>query len=213
MSRRTAEREARRTFILSAARRVFAEKGVEKARMDDIATAAEYTRRTLYAYFKSRDDICLGVLREDVARRWERQKQALAGVEGALDRLDAWAEALYTFWKENPQTMRLEQYWDFQGIERERIGNETFQAFEALNDELAGALRDIFRGGIEEGSIRPELLVDVCISQFLHSLRAVLARALSTSYSFAGFDPDRYVHHFLEQHRRAIRSDGEGESP
>ena len=207
MSRRDAERETRRRFILDAARALFEEKGVENTRMDDIAVAADYTRRTLYAYFKSRDDICLHVHLEDVAQRWERQKQALAGVEGGLARIEVWAETLYAFWREYPHSMRMEQYWDFHGIERDRISADTFRRFEALNDELAAGLRDIFRGGIEDGSLRHDLSVDVCISQFLYSLRAVLGRALSSSYSFADIDPDEYVRHHLDLYRRGVRSD------
>jgi len=115
-----------------------------------------------------------------------------------------WAESLYGSWKENPHAMRLEQYWDFHGIEPEQISPDFFRDFEALNDELAEGLREIFRGGIEDGSLRPELPLDACISQFIYSLRAVLSRALSTSYSFSSIDPDQYVQHFLDLFGRGV---------
>jgi len=206
-SRRRAEREARRRFILESARGLLAEKGIGDIRMDDIAAASEYTRRTLYSYFKSRDDIWLRINVEDMAARWESQKRALAEVEGGLARIVVWAEVLYASWKARPNTMLVEQYWDFHGIERERVSPEVFGEFEALNDELATGLREIFNAGIEDGSLRPDLPVDVCISQFIHSLRAVLGRALSSSYSFAEFDADQYVRHFLDQYQRSVRSD------
>ena len=207
MSRRTAERDTRRRFILDAARALFEESGIESTSMDDIAAAAEYTRRTLYAYFKSRDDICLRVHLEDMARRWELQKRALAGVESGPARITVWAETLYAFWKEHPHSMRMEQYWDFHGVEPDRISEEIFRGFEALNDDLADGLRKIFHDGIEDGSLRPDLPVDACVSQFVYSLRAVLGRALSPSYSFADIDPDEYVRHWLEQYRRSVRNE------
>ncbi len=204
MSRREAERETRRRFILDAARALFEERGIEGTRMEDIAAAAEYTRRTLYAYFRSRDDICLQVHLDDLSRRWEQQKEALAEVEGGLARIEIWAEVLYAFWEENPHSMRMEQYWDFHGIDPDRISADVFRRFEALNDELAAGLREIFRSGIEDGSLRPDLPVDICISQFLYSLRAVLGRALSSGYTFVDFDPGEYVRHYLDLYRRSI---------
>jgi len=206
-ARRKAERETRRQFIVEAARRLLAEKRITDISMDDIAAAAEYTRRTLYCYFKSRDDIWLRILHEDMTRRWELQKQSLTETECGLDRILAWAKTLYAFWKENPQSMLVEQYWDFHGIERDRVSAELFDEFEALNEELAAGLRELFHGGIEDGSLRPDLVVDACISQFLYALRAVLGRALSSSYSFTDIDPDQYVRHYLDQYRRSICSE------
>lgn len=208
MSRRVAEREARQRFILAAARALFEEKGVESTNMDDIAAAAEYTRRTLYAYFKSRDDICLRVHLEDVARRWELQQRALAQAESGLARLVVWAQTLYEFWKQNPHSMQMEQYWDFHGIDQKRISADVFRRFEALNDELADGLREIFRRGSEDGSLRPDLQVDLCISQFLYALRAVLGRALSPAYSFTDIQPEEYVGHYLDLFSRSIRNEG-----
>jgi AcrR family transcriptional regulator len=207
VSRRVAERDARRRFILEAARGLLAGKSIDDISMDDIAEAAEYTRRTLYTYFKSRDEIWLRVHLEDLARRWELQKRALTEVEGGLARITVWAETLYAFWKENPQSMHVERYWDFHGIERDTVSAEVFGGFEAFNNELAAGLREIFRGGIKDGSLRADLPVDACISQFVYSLRAVLGRALSSAYSFTDLDPDEYVRHYLDQYRRSIRSE------
>jgi len=206
-SRKTAEREARRRYIVDAARGLLAEKGISDISMDDIAAAAEYTRRTLYAYFNSRDDIWLRILLEEMKRRWEVQSQALAGIDGGLARITTFAETQYAFWKENPHSMLVEQYWDFHGIDRDRVSAGIFVEFEELNNELAAALRKMFRDGIEDGSLRTDLHVDACISQFLYAHRAVLGRALSSSYSFSDLDPDLYVRHYLDQYRRSICSE------
>ena len=203
-SRKLAEREVRRRFIVEAARGLLIKKQISDISMDDIAVAAEYTRRTLYAYFRSRDDIWLRILLEDMTRRWELQKQALTGIVGGLARITAWAEAHYAFWKANPQSIAVERYWDCHGIHRHRVSAKVFDEFESLNNELADGLREMFRVGIEDGSLRTDLLVDACISQFLYSLRAVLGRALSSSYSFTDLAPDRYVQHYLDQYRRSI---------
>ena len=208
MDRQTLERQTRRQWVLDGARRVFAEKGVENTSMEDIAVAVEYTRRTLYSYFKGRDEICLAVFMEDLAARWQRQRKAIAGAADGRAKLTAWAEAYYEFAREYPHSVRLQAYWDYRGIDRERIGDEIFAAFELLNEELADGLRMIVRGGMDDGSLRPDLDVDLVISQFLYTLRAAVFRAVSPGYSFVEIDPDSYVQHYLDLFGRAVGQPG-----
>ena len=43
--------------ILLAARHLFESKGIASTTMDDIAKQADYSKSTLYVYFKSKDEI------------------------------------------------------------------------------------------------------------------------------------------------------------
>lgn len=178
--------------------------------MENIAQAVEYTRRTLYAYFPSRDEICLQVLIDDLDARWASQREALAKVrtENGLAKIRAWGESFYVFTKTNPHSLQLHLYFDFKGIDRERITRKTFDGFKRINTELADGLREIFRQGVEDGSLRSDLDIDLCISQYLYGLRAIVNRALSPSYSFASFEPDAYVGHYLDLFFRGIQNTG-----
>ena len=209
MSRKTAEREVRKQVILDGARRLFDQKGIENTNMEDIAAEVDYTRRTLYAYFKSRDEISLSLFIEDQTARWAEQKEKLAGVKTGLDKIIVWGEALYSFTRRHPHSIRLQLYWDLKGIDRTHISDDVFVSFESLNDDLAEGLREIFNLGVKDASLRPDLKVDLTISQFLYSLRSVINRAISPAYSFAYFDPDDYVRHYLELFARGIKNTGE----
>jgi hypothetical protein len=123
-----------------------------------------------------------------------------------LSKLLAWGESLWTYARQNPHAMRLQFYWDFRGVDGDRIGPDTLAAFEKLNDELADGLRTVLQLGIHDGSLRSDLRIDLCISQYIYGLRTVLNRALSRSYSFASFDPDEYVQHYLDLFRRGIQN-------
>ena len=46
-----------RDNILDAAKELFEQKGVEATTMDDIARHADYSKSTIYVYFKSKEDI------------------------------------------------------------------------------------------------------------------------------------------------------------
>jgi AcrR family transcriptional regulator len=205
MSRKAVERETRKQFILGTARRLLDENALEDVSMDDIASAAEYTRRTLYDYFKSRDEILLSILIDDLTARWSRQKKALNQAETGLGKIVKWAEALYAYTLKQPHSIRLQTYWDFHGVNPGAISKSTFAAFEKINNELAEGLRDIFRLGVSDGTLRPDLPIDMTISQFLYSFRSILNRAFSSSYSFAAIDGDEYVKHYLDLFVRGIR--------
>lgn len=202
--RKLTERTTRRQFIVDAARKLFADQGVENTTMEDIAAASGYTRRTLYAYFKSFDEICLSAFLEDQAIRWQRQQDAIAEAETGLDQLRTWAITLYRFAVDNPQYMRLEMYWDYHGLKPKSIGRSLFKRFKERNDGLADGLRQIFRTGMADGTMRDDLDVDMCISQFLYTLRSAINRATLPGYSFAQFDPDEYVNHYINLFCRAI---------
>ncbi len=206
MSRKKIEYEARQQFIVEAARRIYSEKGVENANMDDIAKASEYTRRTLYSYFTSRDEISLMVLIEDLNKRWAKQKKEIAFVVTGLEKITIWGESLYDFTLRYPHSIRLQLYWDLKGIDKNRISTGTFDSFEKINNDLAEGLREIFSLGVQDGSLRPDLQIDICISQYLYSIRSIINRAISETYSFAQFDANKYFKHYLDLFRRGIRN-------
>ena len=60
-----------REILIDAARQVFARKGIERTTMNDIATASKKGRRTLYMYFKNKDEISTVVIENEMERLYE----------------------------------------------------------------------------------------------------------------------------------------------
>lgn len=54
---KTSSDEAKRTLILDAALRVFGRRGFAEPNMDDVAEEADYTRRSLYRFFASKEEL------------------------------------------------------------------------------------------------------------------------------------------------------------
>lgn len=196
--------EERRRRILDAACNLFAKKDIVRTTMEDIARVAGCTRRTLYAYFRSREEIYLLLYHEDLADRWEEQKTAMAAAGDAPGKLSAWAHTYHDRSRRNPQSLRLQLHWDYHGLDTTRIDPELFEDFRRKNDEVADGLRAVVRIGIAEGSLRPDLRVDLCVNTLILTLRVVLNRALFPGYSFAAFDADTYVHHYIDLFLRGI---------
>jgi AcrR family transcriptional regulator len=208
-TRREIEFETRRSFIVDTARRLITEGDIETTSMDAIAAAVQYTRRTLYAYFKSRDEILLQVYTEDLARRWKVQQVALAVAQAGLEKIRVWGETFFEYSRDHPTAVRLQAYWSYRGIDRSKINEKRFANFEAQNIELAEGLREIFRLGVSDDTLRHDLDVDLCVSHYIYSLTTIIHRAMSPTYSFARFDPENYVHNFLDLFCRGIRNSEE----
>ena len=57
IERKDKERLIRKKSMINAAESIFFKKGFENSTMDDIAKEAEFTKKTLYSYFKSKDEL------------------------------------------------------------------------------------------------------------------------------------------------------------
>ena len=56
MSKKEAVAELHRTRIMTSAERLFSEKGYAQTTIADISKASEYSRRTIYAYYESKEE-------------------------------------------------------------------------------------------------------------------------------------------------------------
>jgi AcrR family transcriptional regulator len=92
MSPREDVSEERKEQILDAATEVFAQKGFDHARMDDIVKETGLSKGALYWYFKSKDDIIFGIM----DRIFQLEFRELEGLKetdsGAAEALRAFAE-------------------------------------------------------------------------------------------------------------------------
>lgn len=70
MSPRPDVSEERKDQILEAASEVFAEKGVHGSRMDDIVVKTGLSKGALYWYFKSKDEILIGIFDRMIKREF-----------------------------------------------------------------------------------------------------------------------------------------------
>ena len=67
-----------RQKLLEVARELFAHKGLEATTMNDIAAASGRGRRTLYTYFRSKEEIYYAVIEEELERLSEKMDEVLS---------------------------------------------------------------------------------------------------------------------------------------
>jgi AcrR family transcriptional regulator len=105
--RREKEKEMREQAMISAAIKLFSEKGFNNASMDEIAKEAEFTKRTIYKYFESKEDLFFGVALYGFKTMFsyfsETAKKGKTGYEKIINACYGY----YKFHKEYPELLRI----------------------------------------------------------------------------------------------------------
>jgi len=197
MNRKQREFEQRKNLIIEAAENLFLKKGYEKTTMNQIATQAEFSKMTLYAYFSSKDEIYLTVLAKNIRKRWQFQKEQMEKAVNGLAKIRAFAESYYTYFQANPGFLRLQIYLDVNGISVEKIKDTIFNDYHQFNIGAIDEIRSAFQQGLEDGSLRPDLPIETTMSHLFYALRMILNKALFPAYSFGSFDSHEYYFNFV----------------
>jgi len=101
LTRKERERLARRDEILSAARKVFSERGFKNATLDEIAVAAEFGKGTLYNYFASKEDLFVSVIVWGVQHFQQFVEDAVNTRVSPREKIEAYIDAAFEFFKTN----------------------------------------------------------------------------------------------------------------
>ena len=207
--KRATNKEARRRALLDAARQLYAEHGVDNTRMEDVAALAGCTRRTLYAYFDSWDDLCLQVFIEDTRGRWARQTAAMDAVDTGLAKLRAWGEAHWRYSKQNPAHLALQTYRDYRRFELSKHRPEVRESYDSVVNPIVVTMVAVMEQAREEGSVRRDLDLAASMAHYAYSLRSVMHRALSPGSSVVDVEPDAFVRDYIDHFLRGLAPDPE----
>jgi AcrR family transcriptional regulator len=149
MSRRERERVEMRQRITDAARHLFVNEGYERTTIRRIAEAVEYTPGAIYSYFPDKDAILFALHLEGFAELHRRFAGAIAAGGTPLDQLRRVGEAYLGFAHDHPELYDLM----FVAQATKRVVSEGEPPAEAT--KVYGALRDLVRGAIADGWVRP----------------------------------------------------------
>ena len=164
MTDRSIAPEDKRTRILDAAIRVFAEHGYHEARVGDIAEDAGVAHGLLYHYFASKDDVLRTIFVENWGQLIARFRAVEAADEPPGEKLEGIAKILLRTWRNDPalvtvmvrEVARSHQLQDRVDEVREafaivqRIVEEGQSAGTFRRDVDARLASWLFYGGLEE---------------------------------------------------------------
>lgn len=155
LSRKERERLTRESEVLSAAEKLFTSNGFESTTMEEIARASEFTKRTVYQYFTSKENLFYAVILSGIKRMFSYIEEEVAAGKNGFEKLTGIRQALYRYMKEYPDIYRLMNYTQY--IKSDPAGIPNFQELAQYNSQLFTLFRQLVEEGMKDGSIRPDL--------------------------------------------------------
>lgn len=142
-----------RQHLINVARELFATRGLETTTMNDIAVASQKGRRTLYTYFRSKEEVYAAVIASELERLSENLDQ-VAGSDLPPD--EKIFSLIYTHLEQTKETVARNG-----SLKAEFFGNiaDVERARRAFDMEEIFVLRRIISEGVQQGRFHVENVV------------------------------------------------------
>lgn len=155
MGRKEALTQFHREAIAATADRMFQEVGIEKTTMDDIARQAEYSKRTIYAYFKSKDDIYLYIVRKAMNMMHDRIHDGIAAESSPVKQYYAICRELSSFAEKYP--FYYQSLMDTIAVDpASRKANPILEEIYQMGEQIIQSINSMLDDGIKQGIVRQD---------------------------------------------------------
>jgi AcrR family transcriptional regulator len=167
--RKEREKERRRQQIIVAAKRVFSQKGFNKATMEDIAKEAELSPGTLYLYFKNKEELYASLSLRILQYLLIRLEHVHGETDlGPKEKVKVLMDAMFDVYDFDP--LIIINMFHLQSSETLRnLSPELLAEIKDLSRKSIGAIAAIFKEGIQGGQFidrHPVALADIFWAMF-----------------------------------------------
>ena len=183
--RRKREKERRRTAILSAARKMFFEKGFKNVTVDNIAKKAELSKGSIYLYFNSKEEIYTHILLSDIEKFNKKSSHLFLQDKSAAELIHELACIYVDFFLSDRELFRIMMNFmlHIQDMKLEESVNQ--HLIEATNNTVK-IIETILNCGIKQG----EFPADINLRQTRNAIWGVLNGIISL-HLFTGKEMNR----------------------
>ena len=154
--RKDREKEQRREEILNAAEKVFFDRGLAQATMDEIAQHAELSKGTLYLYYQSKEDLYLGVMCRGMKIMHDMFQKATSTGEPTVKLIQNVGEAYYEFFKVYKKYCQMFAFFKNSQL-HSQVSDAMIVECTNLDQKSWKLVTDVIQKGIEDGTFRKEL--------------------------------------------------------
>ena len=166
MTDRSIAQTDKRTLILDAAIRVFAEHGYHGARVADIAEDAGVAHGLLYHYFASKDEVLRTIFVENWGELIGRFRAVEDADESASEKLEGIAKILLRTWRNDPALVTV--------MVREVARSQQLQAQVTEVREAFAIVERVIEQGQKQGTFRADVDAQLASWIFYGGLEEVL---------------------------------------
>ncbi len=183
-SRRDREKKVRESEIIQAAELIFRQKGYENTSMDDIALEAQFTKRTLYQYFESKEKLLFAVLQKGMAEFQSYLTNEIDRNLTGYEMIRQTMQASYRFYHDYPEFFRL---MNQVGAARQLVteSGANSQTYFTTNDAMFDNMALVIKAGQADGSIADDLDAGRLSMSLLFLMTAFFNQLAVTGKSFS----------------------------
>jgi AcrR family transcriptional regulator len=150
----TPKRAERRSAIIAAATRLFAEVGYASCEMDRVAAELKVAKGTLYLYFPSKEELFYACVDDGMRQLQVSVQEAIADQPDRLERIRRGIYAYLKFFDEHPALTELFIQ------ERSRFKDRKRPTYFVHRDVNRGPWREMYQTLIDDGILRSDLPVE-----------------------------------------------------
>lgn len=190
-----------REQIMAAAEQIFSEKGFAQSTIADISNASEYSRRTIYAYYESKEDILHHIIAKGLLTLKQDMECALRANNDFLEQYFAVCNAIRKYQIECPHSLENVTSAKTSKLDLENLSPTVAQIM-SLGTEVNTLLAELLQSGKEQGVVRQEIIpmptVYILWSNITSLLTLVHTKGAFIAKAFATTEED-YLMYGLKQ--------------
>lgn len=186
-------------YILKCATHLFFKKGYENTTISDIAKDAEFTRRTIYSYFQSKDEILVEVLIRSHLKAIDFIENRCSKTSG-IAKVNEFIKAYSDFFLENSEILNLSLNLSIKDrIDPGKVESGKIANFREISRNLFKSMYEGLKEASEKGEVDKDLDLFKTIHLFWLTYRMVLLDVVQGVYkNNIGF-LDFYISNLLKQ--------------
>ncbi len=154
--RKEREKEQRREEILNAAQKIFFDKGLQNATMDEIADAAELSKGTLYLYYTSKEDLYLAVMLRGFDILHGMSVRSISDSSSTAEAIWKLGPTYFQFFEKHRSFFRMFHFFQNPGLHKQ-VSEEMMGSCNAHTQRIWGEVIGVIQRGIDEGILRSDL--------------------------------------------------------
>lgn len=165
-----------RKNIVETAEKLFAQKGIAQTTMDDISKTADYSKSTIYVYFRSKEEIYNHIIYGHMCRLKELMEKVLEG-SNFEDSYYQLCDGLVCFYERYPLYF-ASIMGKISTTEKDLAEQDILRQIYDMGEEINDRISSLFQKGIKEKVLRE----DLCILPAVFTLWASLGSLIPFAY-------------------------------
>lgn len=186
---------------MDASERLFLEKGFQGTTIADISAASDYSRRTIYAYFESKDEILCGIVARGLRMLRDELKTVISGKMAFFERYGKICAAMRAYQERHPLSASRVNAAQAEGLAGDELTGGQRAVLE-LGSEINELMEQFLRMGITEGVVRRNVPVKLAVPVLWAGMTSLLSLAAAKGTYFArafGVSEEAFLKYGFEQ--------------